>query len=78
MASFPGALGDWAVAGRLDPETANAAKAGDVNALNAVLACSRQDLRRYAEYHCEVDDVEDAVQEMLLRAIHRSMLAEAG
>lgn len=50
---------------RIDTEMVNAARAGDVDALNAVLACSRQDLRRYAEYHCEVNDVEDAVQETL-------------
>ena len=27
---------------------------------------SRQDLRRYAEYHCAINDVEDAVQESLI------------
>ena len=59
------------MAGRLDPETVNAAKAGDVEAINAVLTCSRQDLRRYAEYHCEVNDVEDAVQETLFTVSRR-------
>lgn len=59
------------MAGRLDPETVNAAKAGDVAALNVVLTCSRQDLRRYAEYHCEVNDVEDAVQETLFTVSRR-------
>jgi RNA polymerase sigma factor (sigma-70 family) len=43
-----------------------AARAGDRAALERVLARSRQDLRRYAEYHCEINDVEDAVQESLL------------
>lgn len=42
-----------------------AARTGDPSALNQVLASSRQDLRRYAEYHCIVNDVEDAVQETL-------------
>lgn len=42
-----------------------AARAGDLAALDVVLSRSRQDLRRYAEYHCEVNDVEDAVQESL-------------
>lgn len=55
----------------VDSEMVNAARAGDVDALNAVLACSRQDLRRYAEYHCEVNDVEDAVQETLFAASRR-------
>lgn len=43
-----------------------AAHAGDPAALDAVLARSRQDLRRYAEYHCVINDVEDAVQESLI------------
>ena len=34
--------------------------------MDEVLANSRQDLRRYAEYHCVVNDVEDAVQESLI------------
>jgi RNA polymerase sigma factor (sigma-70 family) len=42
------------------------ARQGDRRALEQVLARSRQDLRRYAEYHCAVNDVEDAVQESLL------------
>lgn len=54
-----------------DPALIQAAQAGDVSALNEVLACSRQDLRRYAEYHCEVNDVEDAVQETLFMASRR-------
>lgn len=47
-------------------EQLHAARAGDGAALEAVLARSRQDLRRYAEYHCSINDVEDAVQESLL------------
>jgi RNA polymerase sigma factor (sigma-70 family) len=43
-----------------------AAHAGDAAALNELLSRSRQDLRRYAEYHCSVNDVEDAVQESLI------------
>jgi len=42
------------------------ARRGDLHALERVLVRSRQDLRRYAEYHCAVNDVEDAVQESLL------------
>jgi len=42
------------------------ARCGDREALERVLTHSRQDLRRYAEYHCAVNDVEDAVQESLL------------
>jgi RNA polymerase sigma factor (sigma-70 family) len=43
----------------------SAARGGDRSALERVLQRSRQDLRRYAEYHCPVNDVEDAVQESL-------------
>ncbi len=42
------------------------ARRGDLYALERVLVRSRQDLRRYAEYHCAVNDVEDAVQESLI------------
>lgn len=45
-----------------------AARAGDCLALERVLTRSRQDLRRYAEHHCVVNDVEDAVQESLFTA----------
>ena len=55
----------------VDTDTVMAAKAGDVGALNTLLANSRQDLRRYAEYHCIVNDVEDAVQETLFTASRR-------
>jgi RNA polymerase sigma factor (sigma-70 family) len=42
------------------------ARAGNRQALETVLTRSRQDLRRFAEYHCALNDVEDAVQESLL------------
>ena len=42
-----------------------AARDGDVAALQRVLLQSRQNLRRYAEYHCNINDAEDAVQEGL-------------
>ena len=44
-----------------------AARAGDPQALARVLVRSRQNLRRYAEYHCAVNDIEDAVQESLIK-----------
>lgn len=47
-------------------EQIDAARSGDRRALESVLTRSRQDLRRYAEYHCSINDVEDAVQESLL------------
>jgi RNA polymerase sigma factor (sigma-70 family) len=43
-----------------------AARSGDRGALERVLGRSRQNLRRYAEFHCVINDVEDAVQESLL------------
>ncbi len=43
-----------------------AAREGDRAALEGVLGHSRQHLRRYAEYHCVINDVEDAVQESLI------------
>ncbi|TLY51292.1 MAG: RNA polymerase sigma factor [Gammaproteobacteria bacterium] len=52
-------------------ELIEAARTGDVGALNCVLSQSRQDLRRYAEYHCMVNDVEDAVQETLFTVSRR-------
>lgn len=50
---------------RIDPDLVAAARSGDSTALDRLLTCSRQDLRRYAEFHCVVNDVEDAVQETL-------------
>ena len=46
-------------------EDLHAARRGEPAALERVLKRSRQDLRRYAEYHCPINDVEDAVQESL-------------
>src|SRR5512146_2482547 len=51
----------------------SAARGGDRSALERVLQRSRQDLRRYAEYHCEVNDVEDAVQESLFTVSRKLM-----
>ncbi|PZO10130.1 MAG: RNA polymerase subunit sigma-24 [Lysobacteraceae bacterium] len=48
-----------------------AARAGDRPALERVLTHSRQDLRRYAEHHCVINDAEDAVQEALFTASRR-------
>ena len=48
-----------------------AARAGDRAALERVLGRSRQHLRRYAEHHCVVNDVEDAVQESLFTVSRR-------
>ena len=51
----------------------HAARAGDPGALERVLKRSRQDLRRYAEYHCPINDVEDAVQESLFTVSRKLM-----
>ncbi|MGD9584865.1 MAG: RNA polymerase sigma factor [Lysobacterales bacterium] len=48
-----------------------AAQAGDLQALEQLLRQSRQDLRRYAERHCGINDVEDAIQETLFVASQR-------
>jgi RNA polymerase sigma factor (sigma-70 family) len=50
-----------------------AARRGETAALERVLRRSRQDLRRYAEYHCPVNDVEDAVQESLFTISRKLM-----
>ena len=50
-----------------------AARSGDPRALERVLSRSRQDLRRYAEYHCPINDVEDAVQESLFTVSRKLM-----
>ncbi|HEV8695204.1 MAG TPA: RNA polymerase sigma factor [Lysobacter sp.] len=44
-----------------------AARQGNRQALERVLTKSRQNLRRYAEFHCVINDVEDAVQESLMQ-----------
>ncbi|MFK3649042.1 RNA polymerase sigma factor [Lysobacter enzymogenes] len=60
----------------MTPSLANgdlaAARAGDTAALERVLRHSRQDLRRYAEFHCVINDIEDAVQESLI-AVSRKL-----
>lgn len=56
------------VSGWIGDDVVSAARDGDPEALNQLMARSRQDLRRYAEHHCEVNDVEDAVQETLFTA----------
>lgn len=48
-----------------------AARSGDAAALQRVLSQSRQNLRRYAEYHCNINDAEDAVQESLILVSRR-------
>ncbi len=45
-----------------------AARAGDALALSRLLCSERRRVVRYAERHCAVHDVEDAVQETLLIA----------
>ena len=47
------------------------ARGGDRQALERVLTRSRQDLRRYAEHHCVINDAEDAVQEAQFTASRR-------
>jgi RNA polymerase sigma factor (sigma-70 family) len=44
-----------------------AARKGDRLVLERVLVQSRQNLRRYAEFQCDINDIEDAVQESLLQ-----------
>jgi RNA polymerase sigma factor (sigma-70 family) len=51
----------------------DAARRGEPAALERVLRRSRQDLRRFAEYHCPVNDVEDAVQESLFTVSRKLM-----
>ena len=55
----------------IDHQLIEAARAGDDAALCELLTTSRQDLRRYAEHHCVVNDVEDAVQESLILVSRR-------
>ena len=52
-------------------EDLDAARLGDRLALERVLTRSRQNLRRYAEQHCVINDVEDAVQESLFTVSRR-------
>lgn len=43
----------------------DAAQGGDPSALNQLLTTCQVDARRYARRHCQVSDVDDAVQEAL-------------
>ncbi len=52
-------------------EEIEAARSGDRAALEHLLSRSRQDLRRYAEYHCGINDIEDAVQESLFHVARK-------
>jgi RNA polymerase sigma factor (sigma-70 family) len=51
--------------------TLAAAHAGDPAALERLLRVSRPDIRRYAQQHCLLSDVDDAVQEALLIVARR-------
>lgn len=51
----------------VNPEMISAARDGDAAALAQLLAGSRRQMVRFAERHCVVHDVEDAVQETLLQ-----------
>lgn len=60
-----------------------AARAGDGQAMEALLRLARPDLRRYAQRHCLISDVDDAVQEalwVLSRKLHqlRALAAFSG
>jgi RNA polymerase sigma factor (sigma-70 family) len=48
-----------------------AAHAGDPAALEQLLRVARPDIRRYAQQHCMISDVDDAVQEALLIVARR-------
>ncbi|MDR7307308.1 sigma-70 family RNA polymerase sigma factor [Rhodoferax saidenbachensis] len=59
------------------------AHAGDPGALDTLLRVCRPDVRRYAQRHCLVSDVDDAVQEALMvlsRKLHsvRTLAAFSG
>lgn len=53
-------------AAAVSPEMILAARDGDAQALALLLAGSRRQMVRFAERHCVVHDVEDAVQETLI------------
>ncbi len=60
-----------------------AARGGDGQAMEALLRLARPDLRRYAQRHCLISDVDDAVQEalwVLSRKLHqlRALAAFSG
>lgn len=48
-----------------------AAQTGDPVAISRLLVVCQADARRYARRHCQVSDVDDAVQESLLIILHK-------
>lgn len=63
----------------LTSEDIDSARQGDARALARLLGARRRQVLRYAERHCVVHDVEDAVQETLLIASRSiRMLRAAG
>lgn len=48
-----------------------AAQTGDQAAISSLLVLCQADARRYARRHCQVSDVDDAVQESLLIISHK-------
>lgn len=48
-----------------------AARGGDARAMEQLLRICRPDVRRYAQRHCLISDVDDAVQETLLLLARR-------
>jgi len=54
------------MASAVSADVFEAARAGDVQAIERLLSVSQPELRRYAQRSCLVSDVDDAVQEGLL------------
>ena len=52
-------------AGAIAPELIGLARAGDHQAIVALLRASQPDIRRYARRACRLEDVDDAVQEAM-------------
>ncbi|OUS02614.1 RNA polymerase subunit sigma-24 [Gammaproteobacteria bacterium 42_54_T18] len=55
----------------LDVTIIEAARKGDRDAMERLLAVSQPDVRRYAMLHCKISDIDDAVQEVLLAIARR-------
>jgi RNA polymerase sigma factor (sigma-70 family) len=55
----------------VNPELVCAARDGDALALEQLLVASRTQIVRFAERHCVIHDVEDAVQETLIQTSRR-------
>jgi RNA polymerase sigma factor (sigma-70 family) len=65
---------------QVNPQLVSAARDGDALALERLLLSSRAQIVRFAERHCVIHDVEDAVQETLIlatRHIHRLRAVDA-